>query len=158
MIQYTLATKQDIPQIIQCRVKSMVASFCEFYGVDESSFQMNLKEQELEMESFFDKGVYFIVKDFEKVVGVACACADNWIRTVWVLPEYQRQGIGKKLVQSCIDSLKGDIYISTGHQDNDRALNFYKNLGFVETGLIKEKWFALEQKKAIQDIELVLRK
>ena len=77
MIQYTLATKQDIPQIIQCRVKSMVASFCEFYGVDESSFQMNLKEQELEMESFFDKGVYFIVKDFEKVVGVACACADN---------------------------------------------------------------------------------
>ena len=160
MLKFTTATKQDIPQIIQCKTISQSNSFCDFYGVDRLFFETNIKKWYSEMESFFDKGTYFVAKDGEKIIGVACACSDNWIRTVWVLPKYQGQGIGKKLVQSCINLLqpRGDIYLSTGRQDNDKSLNFYKKLGFVQTGKIKELWISQTQKRAIEDIELILSK
>lgn len=53
------------------------------------------------------------VRDDEKAIGVARLLWDGgyiaFLSDVIVIPEYQGQGIGRKLVEACIQRLKSDI-------------------------------------------------
>lgn len=57
------------------------------------------------------------------------------LRTLYVLPEYQGQGIGKRIWNELIKKFDNskNIYVELAIY-NTSALNFYKKLGFEDTG------------------------
>ena len=71
----------------------------------------------------------------EKLIAFARATSDNTFNaTIWdvvVHPEFQRQGLGKILMNEVIKQLRcSDINTITLFAD-PQVLNFYKNLGFI---------------------------
>jgi putative acetyltransferase len=72
----------------------------------------------------------------------------NWygLGPVSVLPEYQRQGIGKALIQEGLSRLK-DMYAQgcclVGHPDYYRKFGFKNMPGLVHEGVPQEVFFAL---------------
>lgn len=59
---------------------------------------------------------------------------EMWV--VAVLPEYERQGIGKKLmllVQNWLFQYHEELWLTTEHDPKNRAYGFYQSLGWRET-------------------------
>mgnify|MGYP001565048009 CR=1 FL=1 len=79
-----------------------------------------------------------IAKNGDLVVGVITIVfhADkNQLKLIYVLPEYQGQGIGKQLweeIKKYFDISKKCIVQMVTY--NTKAINFYKKLGFKDTG------------------------
>ena len=59
----------------------------------------------------------------------------GWLNYLAVLPDYQKKGYSKKLVEKAVnelrklDCLKVNVQVNI---DNASTVNFYKNLGFKE--------------------------
>ena len=73
--------------------------------------------------------------DKEKLVGIIRAVGDGYsvlfIQDLLVLPEYQRKGIGTKLLKSMLD-LYPDVYQTQLVTDNtEKTIAFYKSCGFL---------------------------
>jgi ribosomal protein S18 acetylase RimI-like enzyme len=64
------------------------------------------------------------------------------IENMGVVPEYRSQGIGKKLINQCLNIAKSrgyqKVYVNAYFQ-NKGAISFYKNNGFAEIDLSLEK-------------------
>ncbi|MED4015049.1 GNAT family N-acetyltransferase [Sutcliffiella cohnii] len=63
-----------------------------------------------------------------------------WIPRFMIGEKYQRKGYGKEAMQEIIQNLTKDptcyrIRLSVV-PDNKQAMNFYKNIGFISTGII----------------------
>lgn len=70
----------------------------------------------------------------EKLLGiirvVGDGCSIIYIQDILVLPEYQRMGIGKALLEKVLDEYK-DVYQKTLMTENtEKTIGFYKALGF----------------------------
>ncbi len=80
----------------------------------------------------------WVAKDNHTVIGFVSAQKlndENKIRAMYLLPEYQGQGIGKQLMQKALTWLGDDKHISLEVVSyNDKAISFYKKFGFVERG------------------------
>ncbi len=78
----------------------------------------------------------FVAELDETIVGGCIAGYDGhrgWLYAVAVLPEYRRVGIGKKLVQAAMESLKelGCIKVNLQiRSTNTEVAAFYKSLGY----------------------------
>ena len=63
----------------------------------------------------------------------------GWIPNLAVLPEYQGQGVGKMLMQACLDLMRAQgmryAKIETMHT-NERGERFYRQVGFREVARI----------------------
>ena len=73
--------------------------------------------------------------DGEKLVGIVRAVGDGFsvlfIQDILVLPEYQRKGIGKKLLETML-GLYPNIYQTQLVTDNtEKTVAFYKSCGFL---------------------------
>lgn len=71
----------------------------------------------------------------EKLLGiirtVGDGCSIVYIQDILVLPEYQRQGIGKALLNEILEIYK-NVYQKVLLTDNtERTISFYKSLGFT---------------------------
>lgn len=81
----------------------------------------------------------------ERLVGCVRVLSDLHFRSVIydlaVLPEYQNKGIGKELVQRCINACESSEWLV----QTDRAKGFYEKIGFKENVdcflTIPCKWF-----------------
>jgi GNAT superfamily N-acetyltransferase len=61
--------------------------------------------------------------------------AGHHITALYVLPDYQGQGIGKRLMQTALAWLGADRPVTLGVATyNTRAIAFYEQLGFVSSG------------------------
>ena len=83
----------------------------------------------------FEKCAHFVAAlDKTKVVGFISALSDGvgcaFIPLLEVLPEYQKQGIGKELVRRMLDILK-DIYAIDLICDED-VQGFYERFGMIK--------------------------
>ncbi len=72
--------------------------------------------------------------DNEKLLGIIRVVGDGYsivyIQDILVLPEYQRMGIGKALLEKILDEFK-NVYQKALMTDNtEKTLGFYKSLGF----------------------------
>jgi len=79
---------------------------------------------------------FFVAKDREKVVGYCCAQKFedfNKIKSIYILPEFHKMGIGKKLMHKAFDFFgdKKPIKLSVAIY-NQNAIDFYEKLGFVK--------------------------
>lgn len=68
----------------------------------------------------------------ERLVGCVRVLSDLHFRSIIydlaVLPEFQNKGIGKELVQRCINACKGSEWLV----QTDKAKGFYEKIGFKE--------------------------
>ena len=65
------------------------------------------------------------------------------IETIYILPKFQNQGIGKMFVDAIKSKLSGLIWLKCA-DDNPQALAFYRSCGFIEHGVT---WFELDGNK-----------
>ena len=86
-----------------------------------------------------------VAKDGDRVIGFACAGAVNGeidageVYALYVLEEYQHQGIGYALMREALSLLKGcRVVYLWAFKENAKALRFYERVGFRLDGTEKE--------------------
>lgn len=91
------------------------------------------------------KMLFLVAQVQEKIVGMLQADVkiDSMrIQMLYVLPQYHHQGVGKALLNQCIDQCSNNSSISKVILDvldkNDMAKEFYKKNGFVASGQKQE--------------------
>jgi len=114
------------------------------------------------IETSGENRAIFVVKDEDKVVGfVAPGIMDGQRRigAIYVLPEAQGKGLGRKLLDKAIDwhGRDEDIYLHVASY-NENAIGFYEKNGFEKTGRDIEDLDARERGVVeIPEIEMVLK-
>jgi ribosomal protein S18 acetylase RimI-like enzyme len=103
-----------------------------------------------------------VAKIGDKIVGVATAAKgkdNNELRTIYVLPQYQGQGVGKKLWEEAkkfFDPSK-DIIVQVVAYNKD-TIEFYKKIGFVDTGIRREDDILITKSGArMPEMEMVIK-
>ncbi|MEN0035477.1 MAG: GNAT family N-acetyltransferase [Cellvibrio sp.] len=81
-------------------------------------------------------------RDSGLLVGIANAISDGHLVVYYphmlVLPDYQRRGIGRKIVEA-MNSIYGSFHQQMLTADGD-AIEFYKSVGFVRAGKTEPMW------------------
>ncbi|MFW9990566.1 MAG: GNAT family N-acetyltransferase [Candidatus Odinarchaeota archaeon] len=85
----------------------------------------------------------------DRIVGTA-AFQDNIIRDVYVHPDYQRQGIGNKLINQVEKTIKELGYSYVQLPANPTALEFYRKLGYSKVEEVHNETYGI--------IEIIIRK
>jgi ribosomal protein S18 acetylase RimI-like enzyme len=121
----------------------------------------NMKTQEEALESFraeFDAGHLFLIAlDEDKIVGLISATIHSRpavglaeLDHLAVLPQYQNQGIARKLMSEMLLSLENyyqehnsylrKLFLLT-HASNVDAQKFYEKLGFTKEAILKDHFY-----------------
>jgi ribosomal protein S18 acetylase RimI-like enzyme len=110
-----------------------------------------------------DHGIFLIAKSGRKVIGVICllvAPDKNQLKALYVLPEYQRRGIGSMLWEKAkifLDHSKNTVIVQAAAY-NKKAISFYKKLGFKDN---KRRWknegFRMRSGAIIEEMEMEMR-
>lgn len=103
-----------------------------------------------------------VAKEGDLVVGVCVAVRNednNQLRTIYVLPEFQGKGIGRKLwdeVKSIFDPTKDTIvHVATY---NTKTVEFYKSLGFEDTGKrFTDEKFRMKSGSILPQMEMAIK-
>jgi len=100
-----------------------------------------------------------VAKHNNKVVGFCLASKKkglNELGVLYILPDYQRMGIGIKLMDRAVDWLgrKKKIFLKVASY-NKNAIAFYKKYGFVKTGVTSSD--RLINGKVMPEIEMALK-
>ncbi|MBQ7873602.1 MAG: GNAT family N-acetyltransferase [Oscillospiraceae bacterium] len=73
--------------------------------------------------------------DCEKLIGIVRAVGDGYsivfIQDILVLPEYQRKGIGKKLINTMLECYPDVYQIELATDNTEKTVSFYKACGFT---------------------------
>ena len=103
----------------------------------------------------------WVAEDKDKIIGFCMAIKEgknNRVGAIYVIPSFQREGLGKQLIERAFDWLGDgkDILINVARY-NKQAINFYEKLGFVKTGKsgALDSAAKLPSGKFIPEIELV---
>jgi ribosomal protein S18 acetylase RimI-like enzyme len=128
----------------------------------ESFSQESLDNQKLNIESTPKNQLRLVAKVNGQVVGVSTVVVNedfNQLRTIYVLPDFQGKGIGRLLWEEakkfCDQKKPTIVQVATYNQ---KALSFYKSLGFVDTG---KRWsdpkWKMKSGATIPEMEMVLK-
>lgn len=105
---------------------------------------------------------FLIALDGEKVIGVCCATKGQWenrLDAIYILPEYQGTGVGTQLWKQ-IEKFFGrskDILVGVATY-NDRAINFYRKLGFIDSGhRYTEERLRMKSGAVLPEMDMVLK-
>ncbi|NLY54338.1 MAG: GNAT family N-acetyltransferase [Firmicutes bacterium] len=83
-----------------------------------------------------DKTILLVAELEGCIVGFAQAlphpCSGYEVTRIYILPSYQRQGIGAHLLAELSQALSGQCLWAIVEKDNQPALNFYQKHGFVQ--------------------------
>lgn len=103
---------------------------------------------------------FFFAKNGEKVIGMCYGDVQedkNQLRAIYILPEYHGKGIGTKLWEALLpffDKTK-DTYVEVADY-NEKAINFYKKLGFVDTGRrFQDERFRMKSGAILPEMEMM---
>jgi ribosomal protein S18 acetylase RimI-like enzyme len=120
-----------------------------------------LARRRAEIEKNDPNQKFIVATDDDKVVGVCVATKNDDVgrlNAIYVLPEYQGQGIGRLLwneVKRFFDPNK-DIVVGVATYNTD-AIGFYTKLGFVDSGhRYTDDRFKMKSGTAIPEMDMVL--
>lgn len=131
----------------------------------EDSYKDEFSEEKIEnlkklIQNVPENKKRFVAKVGDEIVGACTAIKEedyNHLRTLYVLPEYQGKGIGTKLwyeAEKFFDPNKNTIVQVAEY--TKPAIEFYKKLGFVDTGKrIQNESERLKSGTIITDMEMV---
>ena len=89
-------------------------------------------------------------------IGVQKQDDKNRIRALYVLPKYQKQGIGRQLINKGLQWLGTDKSITLEVVAyNNNAIEFYKSFGFIENGPTVNEVARLPSGKILPEIEMI---
>ena len=107
-------------------------------GENGERLQQNIDKWRKSIESTDGKSATYVARKDGKVIGLTFPVitpeGQHRIGTLYVLPEAQDQGVGGKLMQANL-AWHGEtkpVYLAVAAY-NQKAINFYKKYGFVET-------------------------
>ncbi len=120
------------------------------------------KKIEERKKKYQDKNTgIWVAEDEKRIVGFCTAIKEekhNRVGAVYVLPTYQRRGLGRLLIEKALGWLRDrkEILVNVARY-NQQALDFYKKFGFIETGRkgAFDEAAKLPSGKLIPEIELV---
>ena len=95
----------------------------------------NYTNRPRQLEQAFHQSLFVIAAyDDEELVGLIRAVGDGltivFIQDLLVYPHYQRQGIGRSLLQKTLERFKDVYQIQLATEQSDKNLTFYQELGF----------------------------
>jgi ribosomal protein S18 acetylase RimI-like enzyme len=106
---------------------------------------------------------FVVAKEGGKVIGL-CSLLRlekcNKLSTIYILPQYQGKGIGRRLREAVVPFLdqEKDTTVSVAIY-NKNAIAFYEKLGFVDTGKrFSDEKFRMKSGNLIPEMELRLRR
>src|SRR3989344_3200491 len=109
----------------------------------EDSYKDEFSEEKIEnlkelIRNLPENKKRLVAKIGDLVVGACTVIRNedyNHLRTLYVLPEFQNKGIGTKLWNKANEFFdpKKDTFVQVADY-TENAINFYKKLGFIDTG------------------------
>lgn len=95
----------------------------------------NYTNRPRQLEQAFHQSLFVIAAyDDEELVGLIRAVGDGltivFIQDLLVYPHYQRQGIGRSLLEQTLERFKDIYQIQLATEQSDKNLAFYQELGF----------------------------
>ena len=76
----------------------------------------------------------YLALDGEAIVGLVRLVGDGFssvfVQDLIVLPTYQRQGIGSRLIKQALGDFKDAYQIQLATEQTEKSLGFYRSLGF----------------------------
>ena len=125
-VEISLAKEDDIPDIAKIEI---------------ASFSTPWSENAIR-ESMNSGTLFYVIRkhnDIAGYMGLSKIVGEGYVTNIAVLPQYKRQGIGKKLLEYVIkDSCDELEFISLEvRESNNAAISLYQNFGFEKVGLRK---------------------
>lgn len=146
------------------KVSWLATYTAEIYGLNEKEilakdFDSPQKINKWKTSVQSDTYRIWIAKDGEKIVGFAGGRKgdnENDFSVVYILPEYQRMGIGKRFAQEILKwfGKEKDIVVEVAAK-NSQAINFYQKIGFGD--LQKSEAIILPFGSKIETIKLTFK-
>ena len=119
-----------------------------FYADPKIPFKIAQNVYEERIRRAFESSIVFVALHYTEVEGYSiadvigfCSLLDDEIELIAVMKDYQRQGVGRLLIEHCIDECKrrGIKRLKVKTQGSNRsARNFYEKLGFQPTQIEKD--------------------
>ncbi len=139
--------KQETPTIASIHLErvALAQPYVKRWETDEEELSLLQKA----VAAGFSLGALLSLKDAtgnpseQDMVGIAIAEPQGWNRSLWVwefhvAPAYQRQGIGKRLMQTLIQKAREAdlrILVCETQNTNAPAIAFYRKMGFEIDGI-----------------------
>ena len=170
-IKISLATPDDAQAINELRYKTWLVTYPnEELGITVDDIHDRFKD--IASEETIQKGKEYlkqtvdrqtlVAKDLNKLIGF-CACVKseekNQLQAIYILPEYQRKGIGKQLWKEALDFFdkEKDTFVEVAEY-NSSAIKFYESLGFKDYGKrIRNEHYELKGGAIIPEMEMVIK-
>ncbi len=149
-ITYRNPAAEDAENIVD--FYNYVGGETSFLSFEKDEYPLDVKAQEAKINELQGdvNNTMLLALDGEKIVGIATISSSHKIKSrhegelgIVVAKEYQRQGIGSKLIQMLINWCKGNgvttrIRLDT-RTDNTMAVSLYLKFGFVVEGCCKNQ-------------------
>ncbi|MCX7881080.1 MAG: GNAT family N-acetyltransferase [Patescibacteria group bacterium] len=173
-LKIILAKSKDAEGIYQVRKITWINTYPnEKLGITKKDILERFIEIEKNFETYLDQrkealknqsfnSQTWIAKINKQVIGFCTAkrVKKNEIGAIYILPQFQGKGIGKKLMKKALKWLEKnkDIYVNVVSY-NQKAINFYQSFGFIKTGkIVKEEIHDLPCGKTLPEIEMMLKR
>lgn len=171
-VKIALATPEDVRGVQEVFYKTWLATYPnEELGITvddiEKRFKGTLTEEALAKRAARitnppEGETLFLAKEGEKVVGLCRAVKSeesNRLQAIYVLPGYQGRGVGKLLweeAQKIFDPSKDTVVAVATY--NIGAIDFYKKLGFRDTGRrLEDEKFKMKSGATIPEMEMEIK-
>ncbi|MEI6728208.1 MAG: GNAT family N-acetyltransferase [bacterium] len=159
-----IANQKDLPEIIKLRELVIKDTYLlPQYGITDQIIENFFKAEEPKLEryiQYMQTSQYVIAETDGQIIGMCAGCQDGVLRSMYVHPEYQRQGMGRKLILEAIRIMKMDYKCSTISLETasfiEKAVRFYESMGFESKSGTPYKMFE-EQRKPFPTVEFTLK-
>ncbi|HCU79722.1 MAG: hypothetical protein CL789_02575 [Chloroflexi bacterium] len=141
---------KSIPNVTQSLVnfrEATIEDLREITSLDNAVFNKMWQCSNQMLTMAFNKAQHFIVALVNNTcIGYLLATINAnvlFIARLAVLPEYQRQGIGRALIVNLLDHYKDDKYTATEvvtQNDNYASISLYQSLDFQLVGQVASVW------------------
>ncbi len=124
---------------------------------------VRLKKWKMWLESVGQDSHIWKIINSERIIGFCTAAKGkevNYLRAIYLLPGYQNQGYGSKLINKAFEWLgdEKNIIVELASY-NEKAINFYKKFGFKYSKVVTDLTNGiLPSGKAIPQIQMIRTK
>lgn len=139
MIRISQATSKDIPIIQEIAHKTWPITYGSILSKAQLDYMMNLMYSDASLlEQLKTKPLFFLASEHDIGLGFI-SCENNYqntkatrIHKIYILPEAQGKGIGKKLIEKVMTIAKENQseVVSLNVNKFNKAVSFYKRIGF----------------------------
>lgn len=140
MVEIKTASKTDIPLIQQLAYNIWQVAYKDILSKEQLAYMLDTMHSPEALTKLMDEDHAFIIP-YEDGVAKGYACykihpGKTRIEKIYILPDQQKKGIGKLLINYIIDKVSAQTnIIELNVNRQNKAVDFYKRLGFT---IVKE--------------------